>query len=121
MIGVATYRLSRLITHDRVTSVFRLPFVEEGKGYEQIEGTQEQPKGRGLQLALGQLLNCSWCASMWAGTFNVSAYTLFPGAGRMFLMILMASGVAEFLDPLFPLLNFLAGYIRAKQQALEQE
>jgi hypothetical protein len=51
----------------------------------------------------------------------VSAYTLFPGAGRMFLMILMASGVAEFLDPLFPLLNFLAGYIRAKQQALEQE
>jgi hypothetical protein len=121
VIGIATYRLSRLITHDRVTSVLRQPFVESGKGEEQIEGTKEQPKGRGLQLAIGQLLNCAWCASVWSGTFNVSAYLLFPRLGRMFLMVLMASGIAEFLDPIFPMLNYLSGFVRAKQEALEKQ
>ncbi len=55
LLGIATYRLSRLLAFDRVTSVFRLPFVEEGKGTQHLEGTQEQAKGSGLQLALGQL------------------------------------------------------------------
>lgn len=121
ILGVATFRLSRLITHDRVTSVIRLPFVEEGKGEEQIEGTQEQPKGRGIQLALGQLLNCSWCSSMWAGTFNLAAYTLFPGVGRLFLLALTTSGLAEMLDPVFPMLNYLSGYIQEKQKVLKGE
>lgn len=55
LLGLATYRLSRLLTYDRVTSVLRLPVVEEGRGTQHLEGTQEQAKGTGLQLALGQL------------------------------------------------------------------
>jgi hypothetical protein len=121
IIGLATFRLSRLVAHDRVTSVLRLPFVEEGKGEEQIEGTKEQPKGRGLQLAVGQLLNCSWCASIWAGTFNVGVYTLFPRLGRLFLLVLSSSGIAEMLDPIFPMLNYLSGYIQEKQKVLKGE
>jgi hypothetical protein len=121
VIGMATFRLSRLIAHDRVTSVLRLPFVEEGQGEEQIEGTQEQPKGRGLQLALGQLFNCSWCSSIWAGTFNVGIYTLFPRTGRLFLTVLTASGIAEMLDPVFPMLNYLSGYIQEQQKQLKGE
>jgi hypothetical protein len=121
ILGLATFRLSRLVAHDRVTSVFRLPFVEEGKGEEQIEGTKEQPKGRGFQLAVGQLFNCSWCTSMWAGTFNLAAYTLFPGIGRLFLLALSTSGIAEMLDPVFPMLNYLSGYIQEKQKVLKGE
>lgn len=118
LIGIATYRLSRLISYDRVTSVLRRPFVEEGRGEESLEGTKQQPKGIGLQRALGELLTCSWCTSIWSGTFNVAAYTIFPRVGRLFLMVLAASGISEILDPIFPLLNYLAGYIRDRQNEL---
>lgn len=121
MLGLATFRFSRLITYDRVTQVLRLPFVERGEGYEQIEGTQETPQGSGLRRSLGQLLNCSWCASVWAGTFNVSIYALFPQVGRFWNMVMMASGISEILDPVFPLLNYLAGYVEKEEDQLKQE
>jgi hypothetical protein len=121
LIGIATFRLSRLIAYDRVTSVLRQPFVEEGRGEENLEGTIQQPKGTGLQRSLGELLTCSWCTSVWAGALNVAAYTLFPRVGRLFLMVLASSGVAELLDPVFPLLNYLAGYTRDKQAELKRK
>lgn len=54
-LGLATYRLSRLLTYERVTTVFRLPFVDPNRGPTRPEGTRGVPKGEGLQLALGQL------------------------------------------------------------------
>lgn len=121
LLGVATFRLSRLLSHDRVTSVLREPFVERGRGEEQIEGTKEEPKGTGMRRALGELVNCAWCTSMWAGLFNVSLLALFPRTGRLFLLTLMASGLSEILDPVFPLLNYLSGYVQKLQKRLEQE
>ncbi|MDX1664736.1 MAG: DUF1360 domain-containing protein [Candidatus Promineifilaceae bacterium] len=121
LLGVATYRFSRLVTYDRVTQVLRLPFIERGEGYRQIEGTQEQPAGHGLRRSLGQLLNCSWCTSIWAGTFNVAIFTLFPRIGRFWNMVMMASGISELLDPLFPLFNYLAGTVQKKEQLIKAE
>lgn len=54
-LALATFRLSRTATYDRVTTVVRLPFVDPNKGPIQPEGTRGVPKGRGLRLALGQL------------------------------------------------------------------
>jgi hypothetical protein len=119
LLGLATYRLSRLISHDRVTQYLRLPFVETGKGTEQIEGTQEEPKGEGLQLAIGQLLTCTYCSSVWAATFNSALYFLFPRTGRLFLFSMAGSGLAEILDPLFPLLSYLSGYMKKKEKQEE--
>ncbi len=56
LLGLASYQLSRLAAYDKVTSVFRLPFVQEGKGPLHPEGTQEEAKGSGIQLAIGQLV-----------------------------------------------------------------
>jgi len=54
-LGLATYRLSRTATHDRVTTVLRLPFVDPDRGPVQPEGTRGMPRGKGLRLAMGQL------------------------------------------------------------------
>jgi len=66
--GVATYKISRLLAKDRVTSVLRAPFTR----YEGEAGpseVSEEPRGRGLQLALGELLVCPYCMGQWvAGT-----------------------------------------------------
>ncbi len=55
--------------------------------------------------------------SAWSGAFNVYIFTLFPRIGRLFLLTLAASGISEILDPIFPLLNYLSGYLQGKQQA----
>lgn len=54
-LGFATFRLSRLVTYERVTTVQRLPFVDPNRGPTHPEGTRGMPRGQGLQLALGQL------------------------------------------------------------------
>lgn len=55
LLGVATYRLSRLVTYDRVTSVLRAPIVKEGVGTHHLEGSTEKSEGTGLKLSLSQL------------------------------------------------------------------
>jgi ABC-type Fe3+-siderophore transport system permease subunit len=120
LLGVATFRLSRMVTKDRVTAVFRLPFVYEGRGEEALEGTKEEPKAEaGWRQDIGQLITCPWCASVWAGLFNTSLLIFFPRIGRYFLMTIAASGMSELLDPVFPLLNYLSGYIHDEQQIIE--
>ena len=62
--GVATYKISRLLAKDRVTSVLRAPFTR----YEGDAGpseVSEEPRGRGLRLALGELLVCPYCLGQW--------------------------------------------------------
>src|SRR5205823_1312916 len=55
LFALATQKLSRVITKDKVTTAFRAPFteVERKGGAGELE---ERPKGRGLRRAVGELL-----------------------------------------------------------------
>ena len=55
LLGVATHKLSRLISKDWVTSPIRAPFTtyEEPASASEVS---ERPRGHGMQLALGELL-----------------------------------------------------------------
>jgi hypothetical protein len=120
LLGIATFRLSRLLTADRVTSVLRAPVVDEGVGEAQLEGVVQRPKQQGgIVQAAGELVTCPWCTSVWAAAFNVYLLTLFPRVGRLFLMILSSSGISQLLDPVFPLLNYLSGYTEDKKEVYE--
>jgi hypothetical protein len=120
LLGIATFRLSRLLTADRVTSILRAPVVEEGVGEEQLEGVVQKPKeAGGIVQAVGQLVTCPWCISVWAAAFNVYLLTLFPRLGRLFLLVLSSSGISQLLDPVFPLLNYLSGYTEDKKEVFE--
>jgi len=69
--AVATQKVSRLLTKDRVTSVIRAPLTryQEAAGHGEVE---EQPRGNGLRLAIGELLVCPFCLAQWvAATFAV--------------------------------------------------
>ncbi len=121
LLGLASFQLSRVITYDKVTSTFRLPFVEEGKGPQHPEGTQEQAKGSGLQLAIGQLLTCSPCMSAWTGALLAYLYVLSPRLGRLVLLVLSASGMSQLIHPTFELLMKSGGLIEASQKAAERQ
>lgn len=67
LVGVATHKLSRLITKDKVTSFLRAPFTrfQESSGYGEVE---EQPCGHGARLVIGELLVCPYCLAQWVAT-----------------------------------------------------
>lgn len=97
LIGIATHKLSRLIAKDKVTSFLRAPFTtyQEASGQGEVE---ERPRGRGLQLALGELLGCPYCLGQWiAATFGVGLVAA-PRFTRLVAAIYTAETIADFLQ-----------------------
>jgi hypothetical protein len=81
LLGVATFKLSRLLTRDRITSVLRAPFVEYQDDFTHGE-VEEKPRGTGARRAVGELLVCPYCVSLWIGTALVVGAELAPTATR---------------------------------------
>lgn len=71
LIGVASHKLSRLISKDKVTSPLRAPFTElEGSGGP--GELEESSRGTGARRAIGELLVCPYCLGLWV----VAAFSL---------------------------------------------
>lgn len=81
LLGVATAKLSRLLSKDRVTSPLRAPVTqfEEFKNGSEVD---ESPRGSGVQLALGELATCSFCLAQWVGTALLGGLLLRPRETR---------------------------------------
>jgi hypothetical protein len=97
LIGTASYQLSRLISKKKVTAFVRAPFTElEGKGGP--AELEEKPRGTGLRRALGELLVCPYCLSLWAsGGFHVGLLFA-PRATRFTASVLTAVSISDFLQ-----------------------
>lgn len=69
LLGVATHKVTRILTKDWVTAPLRAPFVR----YEGSAGSgevREKARGRGLRRAVGDLVTCPFCTGPWvAGAF----------------------------------------------------
>lgn len=97
LLGIATYKLSRLISSDRVTSPLRAPFVEyvEPAGASEVK---EKVRGTGLQRAIGDLLTCPYCLGPWVGTALAFGLVFKPRTTRLIGGILAEATVSEFLN-----------------------
>jgi hypothetical protein len=82
LLSVATYKLSRLIAKDRVTSFLRAPFTRYKGESDRPGEVDEEPRGRGLQQALGELLVCPYCLAQWVGTGLLATYIREPRLAR---------------------------------------
>jgi hypothetical protein len=96
----ATFKASRTISHDRVTSFLREPFVE-GEG---LTGT-EPPAGEGLQRAVGELVTCTRCVGTWVAAGLGTAQIVAPRFGRLLTWTLAAAAANDFLQTAFIALN----------------
>jgi len=74
LMSIATYKLSRLIAKDRITSFVRRPFTRYLGESDRPAEVSEEPRGSGLQRALGELLVCPYCLGQWVGTGFVAVY-----------------------------------------------
>jgi len=81
LLSVAAYKLSRLITKDRVTSFARAPFTrfEEEAGPAEVS---EVARGQGLRRAVGELAICPYCVGQWVAAGLVASYIRDPGSTR---------------------------------------
>ena len=97
LLGIGTFKLSRLITKDKVTSWLRSPFTRyEGTG--RPSEVKEKPRGKGLQNAIGQLLTCPYCVGQWIATALLAAYLWQPRATRTVASSLAVVTAADYLQ-----------------------
>ena len=94
--AIATHKLSRLITKDRVTSPFRAPFAKfvESEGAGEIE---DDARGEGMQKAVGELITCPFCMSPWVAAGIATGWAVSPRIARASCGIFAAVGIAHFL------------------------
>jgi hypothetical protein len=104
--GVATHKLSRLISKDKVTSFLRAPFTryQEGAGHGELS---EEPRGEGLRFATGELLVCPYCLGQWVATGFAVGMVTAPRFTRMAAYVLTAETISDFLQ---------LGYLAAEER-----
>jgi hypothetical protein len=82
LLGLGVFRLSRLVTKDRVLEPLRRPFVERSSAGAPGE-VNSVPTGTGTRRAVGELLTCPFCASVWLATALATVFALAPRAARL--------------------------------------
>ena len=95
--GVATYKLSRVVSKDRVTAFARAPFTEfqERGGPAEVE---ERPRGSGLRRAIGELLVCPYCLGLWISAGFHVGLVFAPRTTRFVASIFSALALSDFLQ-----------------------
>jgi len=95
--GIATHKLSRLITKGSVTSPLRSPFTR----FEEPVGSaehQESPRGsHGVRHTIGELLTCPFCMGVWIGTGYVAALSAAPRAARAWAAVFTVVATSDAL------------------------
>jgi len=100
IIGLASFRLTRLIVYDKITEFLRSPFFDEVKEMDD-EGMEEiflVPKKSGWKKWIGELLSCYWCMGIWSSMFLIFMYFYFPMFGELVILILSVSAIAAIIE-----------------------
>jgi hypothetical protein len=98
-IGLASYKLGRLIAKDPVASFVRAPVTED------LDASE--PKREGAARALGELVTCPYCIGLWIASGFAYSLVLFPRQTRLVTTIFGGQAVADFLN---------AGFVRLRDE-----
>ena len=92
-VGLASYKIGRLIAKDEVTTWVRAPVTRD-------EDAQE-PEREGMARALGELVTCPYCIGVWVSAGLTGALALRPRETRFLTAVFGAQAVADFLNAAF--------------------
>jgi hypothetical protein len=101
-LSAATFKASRTIVRDDVTSFLREPFVESDP--RDSEDAHPVQTG-GLEQAIGELVTCSRCAGAWVAAGLATTQEVAPRFGRMLTWTLAGAGINDFLQAGFTALT----------------
>jgi hypothetical protein len=109
MLGLATFKASRTVARDEVTSFIREPFVE-GEAH---EGGEDPIETGDMRQAIGELVTCSRCIGTWVAAGLTTTQVIAPRFGRLLTWSLAAAGANDYLQAAFAALT-------SKSNELEQ-
>ena len=97
VLGVATHKISRLLTKDAVTSFLRAPFVRlhQKSGNNSLD---EEARGSGLQRSIGELLSCPECTGNWVASGLVVGLIHAPRVTRMVAGMYASLAIGDMLQ-----------------------
>jgi hypothetical protein len=111
VLGLATFKAARTLSHDQVASFVREPFVR-GRAH---SGEDEEPlRTGGLDQAVGELITCSRCVGTWSAAVLASTQILAPRFGRLLTWSLGAAGLNDFLQAAFTGLRWKANEVEER-------
>ena len=102
VLGLASFRLTRLMVFDKITGFIRNAFMKE------IEETDEKgekaiylvPKGGPVRGFIGELLSCYWCTGVWSSIILYLLYVTVAVIAVPIIVILAISGIAAIIETL---------------------
>ena len=96
--GIATHKLTRLLSKSSVASPLRAPFTQfvgpAGSG----EHVEKPRDGHGLRHTVGELLTCPFCLGVWVGTAYVAGMVFAPRVTRAAGAVLTVVGASDALQ-----------------------
>jgi hypothetical protein len=95
--GVATHKITRIVSKDSVTSPLRAPFTryKEPGGPAEL---MEEVRGTGVRHAVGELITCPFCLSPWVATALTGGLALAPRFTRAVTAVFSAVAVSDLLQ-----------------------
>lgn len=97
LLSVGTFKLSRLITKDKVTAAVRAPFARY-QGDAGPAEVSEEARGTGLHRAVGELLACPYCIGQWVATVLLAGYLWNPRLVRTTASLFAVVTGADYLQ-----------------------
>jgi hypothetical protein len=101
VLGAASFKAARTLSHDEVTSFLRQPFVR-GRAH---SGEDEEPVEGGMEQAIGELVTCARCAGTWVAAGLAVTQVIAPRFGRLLTWSLGAAAANDFLQAGFTALR----------------
>jgi len=96
LFGMATHKLSYLVSNDAVTSPIRAPFTEFQE-MQSPSNVEKQARGKGLRRAVGELLICVFCLGQWIAAFFAYGLVFAPALTRFVASIFAMLTLSDFL------------------------
>jgi hypothetical protein len=118
LLGVATHKLSRIVTKDFVTAPLRAPFTRR-QGSEGAGEVHDEPRGSQVRSSIGYLLTCPYCVGPWLGTGLSALLAWRPVPTRFVLRLLAAVTISDFLHLTYSRLNESRKAVRAERRLKE--
>jgi hypothetical protein len=113
VLGAASFKAARTLSHDEVTSFIRDPFVR-GKAH---SGENEEPVTGGMEQAIGELVTCTRCGGTWAAAALATTQVLAPRFGRLLTWSFGAAAVNDFLQAGFSALAAKANELEVQSSS----
>ncbi|MCC3655655.1 DUF1360 domain-containing protein [Streptomyces sp. S07_1.15] len=97
VLGTAVYKASRLVSKSKVAGFVRAPFTRRTADLSAGE-VMDEPQGNGPRRAVGDLLACPFCLSVWISGALVCSYAVAPRPTRLVASGLTAVALSDWLQ-----------------------